>query len=256
MSSIIFIGVVILLLIIKIWMSSPENIGKFGEMRVARKLDWLSKEYITLNDILLPTYYGTTQIDHIVVSPYGIFVIETKNYKGRIFGHEKSEEWKQSLLGKKTFWGWSSEQHKLRNPIRQNAAHARAVKSILKEIGDVNIIPIVAFSDSAELNITTPNHIVINWCNLRSTIKSYSNQCISQEDIQRILSIISSANITTEGSREKHIRDIQNVQQSREATIAKGICPKCGGILVKRRGKFGTFIGCSNYPKCRFTHNY
>ena len=121
-------------------MSSPKNIGKFGEKRVARKLDWLSKEYITLNDVLLPTRYGTTQIDHIVVSPYAIFVIETKNYKGWIFGHQDSEEWKQSLLGKKRFWGWSSEQHKLRNPIRQNAAHARAVKAILKEVGDFNII--------------------------------------------------------------------------------------------------------------------
>ena len=74
-------------------MSSPENIGKVGEKRVARKLDWLSKEYIILNDIMLPTQYGTTQIDHIVISPYGIFVIETKNYKGWIFGHENSEEW-------------------------------------------------------------------------------------------------------------------------------------------------------------------
>lgn len=79
-------------------MSSPDNIGKAGEKRVARKLDWLPKEYIILNDIMLPTQYGTTQIDHIVVSPYGIFVIETKNYKGWIFGHENSEEWKQSLL--------------------------------------------------------------------------------------------------------------------------------------------------------------
>ena len=48
-------------------MSSPENIGKYGEWRVARKLDWLPQEYITFNDILLPTQYGTTQIDHIVV---------------------------------------------------------------------------------------------------------------------------------------------------------------------------------------------
>lgn len=48
-------------------MSSPDNIGKAGEKRVARKLDWLPKEYIILNDIMLPTQYGTTQIDHIVV---------------------------------------------------------------------------------------------------------------------------------------------------------------------------------------------
>lgn len=255
MSSIIIICIFVLLVAFKIWMSSPKNIGKFGEKRVARKLDWLSKEYITLNDILLLTSYGTTQIDHIVVSPYGIFVIETKNYKGWIFGHENSEEWKQSLLGKKRFWGWSSEQHKLRNPIRQNAAHARAVKAILKEVGDFPIIPIVVFADSAKLNITTPNHIVINWCNLRSAIMSYRTQCISQEDIQRIVSKISSANITTEGSRESHIRNVQTVQQNRDMAIANGKCPKCGGNLVERKGRYGSFLGCSNYPRCRFTHN-
>ena len=103
MNLIIIIGIFILFAAWNIWWSSPQNIGKRGERRVARKLDWLSKEYITLNDLLLPTRYGTTQIDHVVVSPYGIFVIETKNYKGWIFGHENSEEWKQSLLGKRDF---------------------------------------------------------------------------------------------------------------------------------------------------------
>ena len=241
------------LVVLKIWLSSPKNIGKLGEKRVASKLDWLPKEYITLNDILLPTNYGTTQIDHIVVSPYGIFVIETKNYKGWIFGHENSEEWKQSLLGKKRFWGWTSEQHKLRNPIRQNAAHVRAVKVILKEIGDFAIIPIVVFSNSAELKITTPNHIVINWCDLRSAIKLYKYRCISEEDVQRIASKISSANIITEGSRETHANNIQTVLYKKNIAIANGICPKCGSKLVERHGKYGGFLGCSNYPQCKFT---
>ena len=150
---ILFICIVILLVVWKVRLSKPENIGKMGERRVARKLNWLSNEYITLNDVLLPTRYGTTQIDHIVVSPYGIFIIETKNYKGWIFGYQDSEEWKQSLLGKKRRWGWSSEQHKFRNPIRQNLAHFRAVRDILKDVGEFTIIPIVAFSDSADLNI-------------------------------------------------------------------------------------------------------
>lgn len=253
MNLIFIICLIVPLAVLKMWLSSPKNIGKFGEKRVARKLDWLPKEYITLNDILLPTNYGTTQIDHIVISPYGIFVIETKNYKGWIFGHENSEEWKQSLLGKKRFWGWSSEQHKLRNPIRQNAAHARAVKAILKEMGDFTIIPIVVFSNSAELKITTPNHIVINWCNLRSAIKSYRYQCISQEDVQRIVNKISSANIITEGSREAHVNNIKEAQYKKYNAIANGICPKCGSKLVERKGKYGKFLGCSNYPQCKFT---
>ena len=254
MSPIIIICIFISLIALKIWMSSPNNIGKIGEKRVAMKLDWLSKEYITFNDVLLPTKYGTTQIDHIVVSPYGIFVIETKNYKGWIFGHEKSEQWKQSLIGKKRFFGWSSEQHKFINPIRQNATHARAIKTILKDIGDFPIIPIVVFSNSAELKITVFNHIVINRCNLNSVIKSYKTQYISEETIQRIISKIVSSNITLEGSRDNHIHNIQFFQQKRAATIANRKCPKCGGNLVERKGKYGNFLGCSNYPQCSFTH--
>ena len=102
----ILISILVVALIVwNIIMSSPDNIGKVGERKVSRKLNWLSKEYITLNDIMIPTEYGTTQIDHVVVSPYGIFVIETKNYKGWILGDERADEWTQSLLGKKTWIG-------------------------------------------------------------------------------------------------------------------------------------------------------
>ncbi len=252
--SVIFI-IIIILVVWKIQFSKPENIGKVGEKHVARKLDWLPKEYITLNDVLLPTRYGTTQIDHIVISPYGIFIIETKNYKGWIFGHQDSEEWKQSLLGKRSYWGWSSEQHKFRNPIHQNLAHFRAVRDILKDLGEFTLIPIVAFSDSADLNITAPNHIVINWCNLHSVIMSYNTPCILPNNIQYIVDRLTRINITDEGSRELHAIRIQKIQQDRDLAIANRRCPKCGGNLVQREGKFGSFWGCSNYPKCRFTHN-
>lgn len=251
---ILLICILIFLLIWKIWLSNPENIGKMGEKRVALKLNWLSKEYITLNDVLLPTRYGTTQIDHIVVSPYAIFVIETKNYKGWILGHQDSEEWTQSLLGKKRALGWSSEQYKFRNPIRQNLVHFKAVRNILKVVGDFTIIPIVVFSDRADLNITTPNHTVINWSNLRSVIKSYNTQSISNDDIQRIITKLSNANITIEGSREQHTQQVQSIQQNIDLAIANRRCPNCGGQLTERRGKYGFFWGCSNYPNCRFTH--
>lgn len=252
----LYICIIILLVFWRIWSSNPTNIGKSGEKKVARKLNWLSEEYVTLNDILLPTRYGTTQIDHIVVSPFGIFIIETKNYKGWIFGHQNSEEWTQSLLGKKTFWGWSSEQHKFRNPIRQNIAHSIAVKDILKDIGEFTIIPIVVFSDNASLNITTPNHIVTNWSNLRSAIKSHRNRIITQNDIQRIITRLSMRNITTDGSREQHIHKVQAIQHNKEQAIANHRCPKCGGQLIERNGKYGKFWGCSNYPNCKFTHKY
>lgn len=253
--SFLVVVIFVLLVVGKILMSSPKNIGKYGERRVARKLDWLPAEYIVLNDLLLPTRYGTTQIDHVVVSPYGIFVIETKNYKGWIFGHENSEQWKQSLLGKKTLWGWSSEQHQFRNPIKQNSAHARAIKTLLADIGDFAIFPIVVFSDRADLNITTPNHCVINWSSLRQSIKSIKTVSISQENVKRIVGRLTSANNVQPEARENHVRKVQITQANVSSAIANRICPKCGGALVQRNGRYGYFLGCSNYPKCTFTHN-
>ncbi|MDE6871298.1 MAG: NERD domain-containing protein [Bacteroidales bacterium] len=241
------------LFIWRVIMSSPHSIGKAGERHVARKLSWLPKEYIVLNDIMLKTRYGTTQIDHVIVSPYGIFVIETKNYKGWIFGHENSEEWKQSLLGKKRMWGWSSEKHQFRNPIRQNQAHTRAIKRLLSEIGDFRIIPIVVFSDSADLRITAPNHVVVNWSSLRSAIKQFDVPCVPDQYIWSIVGKITSANIVEEKIRENHAYTVQQAQQRKRQMVANGICSQCCSALVERDGKYGRFLGCSNYPRCKFT---
>ena len=67
--------------------------GDWTESKVAKQLAKLPKdEYIVLNDLMLPTSYGTTQIDHVVLSLYGVYVIETKNYTGTLIGNEKSEQ--------------------------------------------------------------------------------------------------------------------------------------------------------------------
>lgn len=128
-------------------------------------------------------------------------------------------------VGKKKWYGWSSEQHKFRNPIRQNKAHTIAIKNLLSELGDFMIIPIVVFSNHADLKITAPNYLVVNWCDLREEV------------------------------RQTHVTSVRRNLMQREQAIKKRICPKCGAALVERHGRYGTFLGCSNYPKCKFTVN-
>lgn len=74
--------------------------GETGEMTVDYLLSKLDKDYyLYANNILLPLKNGgTTQIDHLVLSCYGIFVIETKNYQGFIFGDEVQDYWTQKNL--------------------------------------------------------------------------------------------------------------------------------------------------------------
>jgi len=90
---------IILTILVLCFVFRPSDKGKLGEKEMSRYLKRLPiSEYIVLNDIMLENEFGKTcQIDHVVLSIYGIFVIETKNYKGWIFGGENSEEWLHQL---------------------------------------------------------------------------------------------------------------------------------------------------------------
>lgn len=98
--------------------------GKVGEFwintNVKMRLD--EKVYRLIKNVTLPTDDGSTQIDHIVVSVYGIFVIETKNMKGWIFGGERQRTWTQKLF---------KESYKFQNPLFQNFKHTQTLKALL-----------------------------------------------------------------------------------------------------------------------------
>jgi hypothetical protein len=134
-------------------LNAPGLKGPAGESRVARRLSRLPDEdYQVFTNALLPTRRGSSQIDHIVVSIYGVFVIETKNYSGWIHGNENSEYWTQTIYRTKT---------RFRNPIKQNWAHVYALKEVLSDFGRVVYHPIVVFAGSGELkNVTTRTPVV------------------------------------------------------------------------------------------------
>ncbi|RZK11172.1 MAG: NERD domain-containing protein, partial [Flavobacterium sp.] len=117
--------------------------GAIGEQTVAWRLSRLPKsKYRVINNVVLKVGEKTTQIDHLVVSNYGLFVIETKNLIGWIFGYENSEYWTQVIFKRKD---------RFYNPIRQNRGHIKALRLTLSEFSDVNYIPIVTFSGSCTL---------------------------------------------------------------------------------------------------------
>ena len=77
--------------------NTPEHKGKEGELQVHNILAQLPEGYTVLDDVVLKTNSGTTQIDHVVVSKYGVFAIETKNYRGEIYGDDDRQEWTQII---------------------------------------------------------------------------------------------------------------------------------------------------------------
>lgn len=221
--------------------AAPEIKGFEGEQNVSailHKLD--SSEYIIMNDVIIPTFYGSTQIDHIVVSLYGIFVIETKNMQGWILGSPNGAEWTQKIYGKK---------YNFRNPLLQNNGHIKALSSLLK-IRKEAFISIVTFSKNSEIKIKTDQH-VIYFNNLLNTIHLYEEKKFDDTQIQEIANSIRTSKLSTAADHEKQVQTAQHAKQMDKKNT--GNCPYCGGHLVKRTGKYGDFFGCSGYPNCRYT---
>lgn len=215
--------------------------GYIGEKNVSLFLNTLPGEYTVLNNIMLKTDYGTTQIDHIVISCYGIFVIETKNYKGWIYGSDDSEKWTQVLYKQK---------NQFMNPLRQNYKHYKAVEQLIKD-NKINIISIVAFSGNATLKVNTQNHVVY-FHQLRKVIKSYNTPTISNEACAKIKDMILHNNIEDKTLRKEHVTLITNRVHNDSIKVKNNICPKCNAQLRQRRGRYGYFLGCSNFPKCKY----
>ena len=245
MSSGLSIIILVLIAIGIIWLAfnKAKIKGKVGEMEVSTILATLSSNnYFTINNITLPSKYGTTQIDHIVVSIYGIFVIETKNYKGLIYGGENAEKWTKNMWGTK---------YEFRNPIKQNYAHVKTLQQLLN-LPMTSFIPIVVFSNSADISVQT-DKAVITLFHLRGAITKHKNIMFTHEQVQNLSNKIRQAAIQEKGTNRRHVENIRSNVYNRQQAINQGICPRCGGRLVLRHGRYGSFYGCSNYPSCRFT---
>ena len=199
-------------------------------------------EYQLLKDVTLPTDNGTTQIDHIVVSRYGVFVIETKNYKGWIFGDAHSKKWTQSIYGKK---------HTFQNPLHQNYKHTKTLQRLLN-LNENKIFSVVVFVGNSTFKTNMPDNVV-RPRGLLKFIKAHKAVILSHSDVERIIKIIENSRFTKGYKTNK--AHIQNLKTTSSMTTP---CPRCGSDLVLRTAKKGSnagkqFYGCKSYPKCRYT---
>ena len=220
----------------------PKFRGFMGEFWVKQELKKLPKEkYIVLNDIMVKQNNSTHQIDHLIISKFGIFVIEMKNYYGLITGDEYKDKWIQHLGKTKNYF---------MNPIFLNYGHVKALEELL-DLDNKLFIPIVCFSNQAKLKIKTKNSVVqLDY--LVSSIKKHQN-LILESNLDDLYNKIVELNIVDKIERKNHIKSIRTKIKNVNEKVDNMICPKCGSNLIMKNGKYGLFIGCSNYPKCRFT---
>ncbi|MEX2591284.1 MAG: NERD domain-containing protein [Anditalea sp.] len=204
---------------------------------------WLSlreKSYYKFHNIILPSKSGTTQIDPLIISKYGLFIFETKNKKGWIFGSEKQSTWTQSILG----WNYPFQ-----NPLRQTFRQKRILSEFLN-LDESKIQTVVYFIGDCKFKTPIPKNIIKS--RVGGYIKRFQNQVLSNDDVIQIIKVIEKHLTDSTFSNRDHLRSLQKRHSSNT------ICPKCGSILIERTSKQGPkigrkFLGCGNYPKCRFT---
>jgi hypothetical protein len=181
-------------------------------------------------------------------------VIETKHYQGWIFGKESQRYWTQTIYKRK---------EKMFNPIWQNYGHIQAIRKYIDNENFEHIYSIIAFSQHSTLKFNDDFKLarVIQFPQLIKVIRERNVRTITDLKLKKINLALESLIMTDKKQKKqikkKHVADIKNshtekVRKEKEDR-QKNVCPTCGGGLSMKKGKFGSFYGCSNFPKCRYT---
>lgn len=205
-----------------------------------------SKTYHALHNVTLPTPDGTTQIDHIFVSCFGIFVVETKNMKGWIFGEEKQKQWTQKF---------PKESFAFQNPLHQNYKHVKALEALLDVPPNV-IHSVVVFMGDSIFKSPMPANVTHGGGYI-TYITSFRDPVLSEAQVQKAVTQIQSDRLAA--SWKTHRQHVHRLKK-RFHPNAQRTCPKCGNTMVLRTARQGKnagkqFWGCSAYPKCKMVQN-
>ncbi|MCM2982320.1 NERD domain-containing protein [Niallia circulans] len=235
--------------------------GELGEYKIDIQLSQLPKNYMYLNDLLIKnpkSSTGYSQIDHVIITPYGLFVIETKNYQGTIYGGKDRKTW---LINGK---------FKMMNPLMQNYGHIQALKSFIEAKYHPYFISVVSFTKRCtfkieeELRKISSTELVIYDVELTQFINrkvavlklQYPNPLFLKSEMEMIYNSLVNANITDAAIRKQHIDIIEekkNITDKKEKENKCIVCQKAVSDKVKSfclsNKKFQGKIYCYEHQK-------
>lgn len=219
--------------------------GVAGEfiVNLSAKLFLDKEKYHLVKNVTLPTEDGSTQIDHVIVSIYGVFVVETKNIKGWIFGGPHQKTWTQQIYKHK---------NKFQNPLHQNYKHTKVLESLL-ELTEKQIFSVVVFVGDSTFKTEMPENVTYGKGYIRF-IKSKNQPVLTEAEVAKIKSKIETGRLTPSfKTNREHVKHVKTIVAKKESCQ---LCPKCGSEMVIREVKTGQnvgnkFWGCSQFPKCR-----
>ena len=187
--------------------SMAEKKGDVGEqivkVAVLSKLD--AAQYRHFSNLIIPALNGTTQIDNIVVSPFGVFVIEAKYFQGWIFGGAKQEKWTHTLS--------RFEKYAFPNPIRQNYGHIKALARLLRQPESRFHSVIVFAHRNCQLKTELPANVCLQH-NFIEYIQSFTKNIVDDAAFARMNTILQQPEWqATEDKKAAHVERLKAVQR-------------------------------------------
>lgn len=235
--------------------------GWLGEYKVRR---WLARgldpqRYHCAHNITLRLGDGsTTQIDHVVVSPYGMFVLETKHLQGWIFGSEKQPTWTQSIYRHRSSF---------QNPLRQNWRHIKALQEVL-QVPLAQLHSVVVFTADCRFKTAMARNVTQGRDCVRF-IQSHTDVVWTQQQVAAQAIPVAKRSMPQQTAVTQRIEPRQDpVVYADPATQAmapdhgggampRETCPNCGDSVLRRSlphsdGSTRYFCRCVRFPACRF----
>ena len=209
----VYLGLALVFIVLVGVLRSPRFKGWRGERAVqrliAQRLNPLV--YVDLHNVTLPTVGGgSTQIDHLIFSPHGVFVLETKNYQGWIFGTEKQREWTQQIFKKRS---------KFQNPLRQNYKHTKTLQDLLG-LESEHVHSVIAFVGDCEFKTEMPPQVT-RGDGFVAYIQSFTKTVWAPEEMQALIDKLEAVRLqpgrATDKQHVAHVKDLQAAKRTARA---------------------------------------
>ena len=235
---------VVPLMVVVSVLRSPWGKGYLGELfvRFMLRVRLDKSTYFSLHNGTLATHDGSTQIDYVIVSRFGVLAVETKNMRGWIFGSERQAEWTQKIYNRS---------FKFQNPLRQNYKHTKALEATL-QVPPHRFPSVIVFVVDSTFKNEMPASVT-HGAECVRFIRSFKTRLFSDTQVQDLRKQLKTGRLPP--NRATHVAHVQQLK-ARHAPENQRKCPACGSALALRTAKSGAnagkqFFGCSTFPKCK-----
>lgn len=189
------------------------KIGKVGEKKVAGVLKSfaLPRSYKVINDLYLPLYDKTTQVDHVLIGFFGILVVETKAVSGEVYGDPKKKDWLHITGSSKH--PEKQKRYEMYNPLMQNQAHVDCIRHILglENLYNINIESLVVFT-AKKVDLYMPNKLpIIRLKKLKRFLRQDRFEKDQNYDVDKLYEALMKHQVTDKARIADHVKNVKKM---------------------------------------------